>query len=147
MKKKHMFFWHKNTFVCWMRLKTEKLLATTNQLIKRNCLLLDAFNYYVLTKWSKSRPPPPYPYLFDFGKRHSGERSNFTSSLHHHYSMARFCYSINSQTSVTIITYKWHWKRLSYINVPSVPMNTNWVNNTRDLGSLHPFSFSFPITS
>ena len=46
MKKNINAFLIKNNFVCWTRLKTEKLLATAKQLIKQNpvcCLKNQSF--------------------------------------------------------------------------------------------------------
>ena len=36
MKKKIIYLFNNKTFLCWTRLKTEKLLATAKQLIRNN---------------------------------------------------------------------------------------------------------------
>ena len=73
-------------------------------------------------------PPPPTPppclHLFDFGGPLFCKRSPF---LHHHYSLAKSWYFIDSWTPVIIKTYKCHKKYSHEMNVPSIIKNTNGV--------------------
>ena len=70
MKKKYLrLFNKKNTFIWWTKLKTEKLLATAKQLIRKNSIC--CFKYQAIFLQSERavrlqpRPQPPLP-LFAF---------------------------------------------------------------------------------
>ena len=60
LNEKKMFMPYVYTFICWTRLKTEKLLATAEQLIRKNsaCCLQKRTNFFT------DRLVPPLPVRF-----------------------------------------------------------------------------------